>query len=107
MVSVLYIMKWNIHPDKAEGYPQWAQSAIKRNLSVPGVVEFRAYRGVAGSTQTYVSFEFADMEAWAGWYSSDEVQRVYMELYTMALNVQTELWGPSRIVPEPIKPGAG
>jgi len=40
---VLYIMKWDIHPDKAEAYLKWTEGAIKRTLKVKGVVEFRAY----------------------------------------------------------------
>jgi hypothetical protein len=27
---VLYVMKWNIHPDKVEAYTEWAQGAIRR-----------------------------------------------------------------------------
>ena len=43
-MSVLYVIKYNIHPDKTEEFPKWAQSAIQRVLAVPGVMEFRAYR---------------------------------------------------------------
>lgn len=39
---VLQVMKWDIHPDKVEAYSKWTEGAIKRTLSVPGVVEFRA-----------------------------------------------------------------
>lgn len=35
---VLYIMKWDIHPDKADAYVKWSESAIKRTLAVPKVV---------------------------------------------------------------------
>ena len=42
MVSV--VMKLNIHPDKVESYKSGTESAIRRTLAVPGVVEFRAYR---------------------------------------------------------------
>jgi len=48
---VLYIMKWDIHPDKAEAYLKWTEGAIKRTLKVKGVVEFRAYRPVSGDRQ--------------------------------------------------------
>ncbi len=40
---ILYVVKWDIHPDKVDAYKEWAKSAIQRELSVPGVVEFRAY----------------------------------------------------------------
>ena len=54
---VLYIMKWDIHPDKAEAYLKWTGSAVKRS-AVPGVVEFRAYRPASGSSQIAVTYEF-------------------------------------------------
>ncbi len=34
---VLYVIKWNIHQDKAENYSKWAKSAISRLLAAPGV----------------------------------------------------------------------
>jgi quinol monooxygenase YgiN len=102
---VLYIMKWDIHPDKVEAYLKWTQGAIQRALAVPGVVEFRAYRPASGAGQVAVTYEFADMAAWAAWQGSDEVQAVNNELHTLAVNVTFEVWGPSPVVPEPIRPG--
>jgi len=102
---VLYIMKWDIHPDKADAYLKWSESAIKRTLAVPGVVEFRAYRPAAGASQAVITYEFNDLEAWAAWNSKESVQQVLTELRTLALNVKSELWGPSPVVPTPIRPG--
>lgn len=102
---VLVIMKWDIHPDKAEAYLKWTESAIKRTLAAPGVVEFRAYRPVTGASQVVITYEFADLAAWAAWYGNEDVQKVLTELHTLALNVTTELWGPSPVVPAPIRPG--
>ena len=44
-------------------------------------------------------------EAYAAWYGHDDVQRVVAELRTLATDVTLELWGPSPIVPQPIRPG--
>jgi len=104
-MSVLYITKWNINPGKVEEYPKWAQSAIQRTLAAPGVVEFRAYRASAGSHQTVVTYEFADMDAWSAWQANEDVQNVFAETHIMGLNVTAELWGPSPVVPKPIRPG--
>ena len=101
---VLQVMKWDIHPDKTEAYVKWAQTAIKRTISVPGVVEFRAYRPAAGDSQVVITYEFADMSDWAKWNSSADLQKVMDELHTLALNVKIEIWGPSPIVPKPVKP---
>lgn len=102
---MLAVMKWNIHPDKVEAYTKWTQSAIRRTLAVPGVVEFRAYRQATGAHEVVITYEFADLAAWAAWYSNAEVEKVLNELRTVAIDVTTELWGPSPIVPAPIRPG--
>jgi quinol monooxygenase YgiN len=102
---VLFVMKWDIHPDKSETYLKWTESAIKRTVSGLGVVEFRAYRGATGASQVVITYEFADMPAWAAWYSNEDIQKVLTELHTVAFNVTTELWGPSPVVPTPIRPG--
>lgn len=102
---VLYVIKWDIHPDKVEAYLKWTEGAIQRTLAVPGVVEFRAYRPATGSSQAAITYEFADMAAWAAWQTHEDTQKVLAELYTLALNVTLELWGPSPVVPKPIRPG--
>lgn len=102
---VLQVMKWDIHPDKVEAYLEWTQSAIQRTLGVPGVVEFRAYRPATGTSQVVVTYEFADMAAWAAWQAHEDTQKVLGELRTLAVNAAIELWGPSPVVPEPIRPG--
>ncbi len=102
---VLQIMKWDIHPDKAEAYREWTQGAIGRTLAVPGVNEFRAYRPTTGTSQVVVTYEFTDLAAWAAWQSHEDSQKVVEELRTLALNVEIEIWGPSPVVPEPIRPG--
>lgn len=102
---VLQVMKWDIHPDKVDEYLKWTETAIKRTVSVPGVVEFRAYRPAAGSSQVVTTYEFADLNAWATWQSNVDVQNVMLELHSLALNVELEVWGPSPKVPKPIRPG--
>jgi quinol monooxygenase YgiN len=102
---VLAILKWDIHPDKVEAYLEWTQGAIRRTLAVPGVVEFRAYRPASGTSQVVITYEFADLASWAAWYGHEGTQKVLDELHTLALDVTLELWGPSPVVPAPIRPG--
>jgi heme-degrading monooxygenase HmoA len=101
---VLGVMKWDIHPDKVDAYANWTGSAIQRCLAAPGVVEFRAYRGMAGAQQVLTTWEFADLASWAAWRESDLVQQVLDELYTVGVSVVVEVWGPSPVVPAPIRP---
>jgi hypothetical protein len=86
---VLYCLKWNIHPDKAEAYATWSKGAIQRTL---------------GAFQVVVTYEFADMAAWAAWHETETVQAVLTEVHTLANDVTSDLWGPSPIVPQPIRP---
>ncbi len=101
---VLYVMKWDILSGKEDAYTQWAQSTIPRTLAVPGITEFRGYRPATGSSRVVVTYEFADMNAWASWYSNEELQKILDELYAFVTNISRELWGPSPIVPEPLRP---
>lgn len=102
---VLYCLKWNIHPDKVDAYMAWAKSAIQRTVAAGGVTEFRAYRPASGAFQVVITYEFADMAAWAAWYDAADVQAVIAEAHTLATDITTELWGPSPVVPQPIRPG--
>ena len=102
---VLYVMKWDIHPDKLDAYVKWTEGAIKRTVGTPGVIEFRAYRPAAGAPQVVITYEFADMATWAAWHDHEDVQKVLLELHTIAVNISLELWGPSPVVPAPIRPG--
>ena len=101
---VLHVTKWDVHPDKVEAYSKWVGGAVQRLVAAPGVIEFRAYRGAAGAPNIVSTFEFADMAAWAAWWSHEDTQVLFTELHTLALNVTLELWGPSPVVPAPIRP---
>ncbi|MBN1814100.1 MAG: hypothetical protein JXA14_19840 [Anaerolineae bacterium] len=58
---ILSVWKWEILPGKEEAYLEWVRDAIPRIVSIPGVVEFRGYRPVTGSSQVVVTYEFADL----------------------------------------------
>ena len=102
---VLYVGKYDIRPEKAGEYAEWAKSAMGRMFAMPGIVELRAYRPVTGSYQVAVTYEFADMNAWAAWSSNEDMLKLWDEARTYITNVSYELWGPSPIVSEPIRPG--
>ncbi len=102
---VLQVMKWDIHPGKRGAFIQWVKVGVEKALSVPGVVEFRAYRSFIGDKQIVSTFEFEDETTWLKWRSNAEVNKVLEELYAVALNVSIEVWGASPVFPDPIRPG--
>ena len=102
---VLYVMQWDILADRKEVYSEWAKAVIPRTLGVPGVVEFRAYRPATGNHQVVITYEFANMADWAAWHGSETMQQILDEVYGLTTNVNIEVWGPSPIVPQPIRPG--
>ena len=104
-MSVLAVMRWNIRPEKAREYGEWARESTRRTLGVPGCVEFRAWRPVTGNTETVITYEFPDLSAWAKWRESAEVQAVTDEMRPFVSDLVIELWGPSPVVPAPIRPG--
>lgn len=102
---VIWLMKWDIRPGMEDEYANWAQSAVKKLLSVPGVIEFRAFRPITGCHQVSVMYEFEDMQAFDSWYSNEDTKKGLADGQVYIANCKTDLWGPSPVVPEPIRPG--
>ena len=102
---VLYVVKYDIHPDKVEAYHEWAPNAVRRLLAVPGLIEFRGYRPATGASQVVTTFEFTDFAACFAWYAREEAQTLIAERRTLTINEVSELWGPSLVAPEPIRLG--
>ena len=102
---VVYVMRWEVLPEKKEAYTEWSQGAIGRTLGAPGVVEFRVYRPASGTSQVVVTYEFASLADWTAWYENQGVQDVLEELHLQTTNFSSDIWGPSPVVPEPIRPG--
>lgn len=102
---VIYVMKYDILPDKAEAYARWAaESTIPRILKIPGLVEFRGYRPATGSHQIAVTYEFKNMASWAAWMEDPDYRKMMDEAQGFTTNWSVEVWGPSPVVPEPLKP---
>ena len=81
-----------------------SESAIPRILKIPGLVEFRGYRPVTGSHQIAATYEFTDMDSWAAWVNHPDYQKLMDEVRPFISNLSTEVWGPSPMVPEPLRP---
>ena len=101
---VLNVLKYNIHPDKAEAYYDWVKQVIPRILVLKGLVELRAFRPVSGSWQVVSTTEYANTAAWVRVAAGKEWQQIMAELHDLALDITVEVWGPSPTVPKPLRP---
>ncbi len=104
MSYILHIAKWDIRPEKQEEYDKKAPGWIKTVMSLPGPVEFRAYRPASGSFQVIITTEFPDIPTWSTWYMNGDVQATFDDIRTCTTGMTFELWGPSPIVPKPVLP---
>jgi hypothetical protein len=84
---------------------EWVQGNLAKVVSVGRVVELRGYRAATGSSQIVATVEFANMGDWAAWHSHETIQQILVEMRTVAINLTSELWGPSPMTPEPVRPG--
>jgi antibiotic biosynthesis monooxygenase (ABM) superfamily enzyme len=101
---VLYVVRWDIPSKQTDEYLTWVRFGIAQTIAVPGVIELRSYRPVAGETQVVTTFQFEDFASWSAWFDHEKVQAVFEQMFAMVTNIHRELWEPSPIVPEPIRP---
>jgi hypothetical protein len=65
--------------------------------------EFRANRNVLGSPQVRTVSTWRSLEDWAR-FNQGPWQSLQAELRGFATNIRVEIWGPSPILVEPIRP---
>ena len=102
---VLYVVRYDILPDKMEKYPKWIENYYRLTLAVRGVEELRAYRSLASSCGHIVAtYQFKNLETWAKWRSHKEIIKFFDELRRYVTHLTFEIWGPSPVIPEPLHP---
>lgn len=82
----------------------FAKRAIAAILNAPGVVEFRANRSLLGTPQVLTTTVWQTVADWGRFSESPEWHALDAEMRTCVTNVRVELWGPSPIVPAPLRP---
>ncbi|MBN2266119.1 MAG: antibiotic biosynthesis monooxygenase [Candidatus Aminicenantes bacterium] len=88
-----------------QAYAAWAKKTIAAVLKAPGIVEFRAYRNILGSPQVRSISVWKTLADWANFGESDVWKAAEAELRTQFASViRYEVWGPSPVAPEPLKP---
>ena len=99
-------LKYDLLPGvDQQAYLAWAKKAIGTVLQAPGIVEFRANRNMVTSPQIRTTSVFKTMADWGNFAESAEWLDIKAELSDQfATNICVDIWGPSPVVPEPMRP---
>jgi len=90
-----------------QAYAAWAKKTIGAVLRASGVVEFRASRNLLGSPHVRSISVWKTLADWEKFAESDVWKAAEAELRAkFATIIHVELWGPSPIAPEPLRPQA-
>ena len=100
-------MKWDFLPGvDQQAYQAWAKKAIGSVLQSPGIVEFRASRSMLGPPEVRATSVWKRMADWGNFDESATWKALKAELLDQyAQNLSVDIWGPSPVVPEPLRPG--
>ena len=86
-------------------YAEAARKWVDKVLHAPGIVEFRANRNILDSPQVRITTVWESLSDWANFAESPDRQALESELRAFTTNINVELWGPSPVMPEPLRPG--
>ena len=88
-----------------QAYQEWAKKTIGFVMQSPGLIEFRANRNLLGSPVVRSTSVWQTLADWANFAQTEKWQKMYEELCnSFGVNIRVEIWGPSPIVPEPLRP---
>jgi heme-degrading monooxygenase HmoA len=85
-------------------YQEWAKKAVGIVAKQPGMLEFHVNRNVLGSPKVRTTTVFRSLEDWAKFAESDAWHSMEAEMHGFATNMKLEVWGPSPVLPEPVRP---
>jgi antibiotic biosynthesis monooxygenase (ABM) superfamily enzyme len=91
---VILMVQYSIRSGKTAEYKKWADVKVPLALSIPGLVEIKAYSNITGDHQTTALDVFEDMAGFTSWWTNEAVVQIFTELREYAENLHTELLGP-------------
>ena len=88
-----------------EAYSEWQRKAIIPVMKRKGFVELRAHRNLLGSPHILLMMTWETLSDWAGFAESKDWMTLIEELgASLAAHIDIQIWGPSPVVPEPLRP---
>jgi len=97
---------YNIVPGAdLKAYGESAKRMIGLYLKAPGFVEFRANRNLVGSPRVRATCVWRSTLDWGSFFETDDYSAALDELSNFMTDVKVDVWGPSPVTPEPLRPG--
>lgn len=87
-----------------QAYGEFGKKAVGDLLQAPGFVEFRGNRNVLGSPQVRITQVWQSLADWENFINSAAGMAMMDELGTYITNLHVGIWGPSPVMPEPVRP---
>lgn len=85
-------------------YTKVARTATKIMLESKGFIEFRANRNIMGSPNVRRTSVWQSLSDYAAMAQTQEFQNITEDFRKFVTNIDVQIWGPSPISPEPIRP---
>lgn len=95
--------------DFIPGYDEEAYTDLVRRAThimsmADGFVEFRAHRNLIGNPHVRRTSVWSSVTDWALVAQQPEFQQINEEFRTFVTHLDVQLWGPSPLTPNPVKP---
>jgi len=87
-------------------YKEWVKKTVETMVKQPGVMEFRAHRNafLLTTPQIRACTVWRSMEDWAKFEQGEVWHSIAAGFRGFGTNFKVELWGPSPLVAEPVRP---
>lgn len=97
---------WDLAPGVGqEAYGESAKKMIGAFLKAPGFVELCANRNLMGSPRARATCVWRNLSDWGAFADTAEYSAAWDELRNFITDVKVDVWGPSPVVPQPLRPG--
>lgn len=103
MIEVVFTYDFQADFDE-DAYIDLVHRATGLMLMAEGFIEFRANRNVLGSPHVRRTSVWESLAQWAEFAQDPEFQKITAEFRRYVTNLDVQIWGPSPITPEAIKP---
>jgi hypothetical protein len=88
-----------------KAFAEFVKNVIATCMKAPGLIEYRANRNVLGSPHGRATTVWQSLSDWAKFVESKEWAEIEAKARTFQTNIRVEIWGPSPLVPKPLRPG--